>query len=94
MKRIFFLLAALTLCALFVLNASAAEASAEAGDSAPAVTSTTVETVSETLPEGVVQEEDMLIDLNLTTTLIVVICSVLALGVATVAVILAKRNRK
>ena len=94
-KRIFFLLAALMLCVMFVLNASAAAAaSADVGESSPAVTASSGSDVSETLPDGVVQEDDMLIDLRLTTTLIVVICSVLALGVVTVTVILAKRNRK
>ena len=40
-----------------------------------------------------IQEDDMVIDLNLTTTLIIVVCSVLTVGILAVAVFLCRRNR-
>lgn len=85
MKRVFALIAVLLICTVFAMSAAAIPAQA-AGESA-GVTS------ADGQQDVIVEEEDMAINLTLTTTLIITICSVLTVCVIVTAVILARRNR-
>jgi len=44
-------------------------------------------------PDGTVQEDDLLINIPLTTTLIISICSALTLAIIAAVIVLARRNR-
>ena len=89
MKRVFALIAAALICALGVISVAAAPAAQPhepAGYAAAA-------SGGEVLNDGIVEEEDMVIDLHLATVLIITICSVVAVGIIVTVVILARRNR-
>lgn len=92
MKRIAAIAAAVMILMLCVLPAAAAADSGAPADTGVQLTSAGGESATE-LQEGIFQEDDMVIDLNLTTTLIIVVCSVLTVGILAVAVFLCRRNR-
>lgn len=88
MKRILVLLAAVMICAMCVISAAArpVTAAAQARSAITAVADAGQQ-------DGVVQEDDMQIDLNLTSTLIIVISTVLTVAVAVIVIVLARKNR-
>lgn len=101
MKKILSLFAALTLCVLCIFPAAAQSTAAAnsavqhfadsgavlSNDAAPAASPAKIS------EDGIVEEDDMRIDLNLTTTLIIVLSAVFAIAVIVIVVILGRRNR-
>lgn len=95
MKRALSLLAVILVCAMCILPVAAEQigekphvfAAGEnlilSADASP----------TDSLSAGTAQEDDMKIDIPLTTTLIISICSVLIIAVIVMVVILGRRNR-
>lgn len=88
MKRVFALFVVLLICALSVSSAAALTAGSNAGG-----VSITASDAAKVQDNGIVEEDDMVIDLNLVTTLVIVICSILAVGVIIMVVYLGRKNR-
>lgn len=88
MKRVFALFVVLLICALSVSSAAALTAGSNAGG-----VNITASDAAKVQDNGIVEEDDMVIDLNLVTTLVIVICSILAVGVIIMVVYLGRKNR-
>ena len=88
MKRVFALFVVLLICVLSVSSAAAMTAGSNAGG-----VSITASDPAKVQDNGIVEEDDMVIDLNLVTTLVIVICSILAVGVIIMVVYLGRKNR-
>ena len=92
MKKVFALFTALLICIFCAASVAAATTQATAGDPG-VVLSDNALTEDSVQHDGIVEEKDLVIDLNLTTTLIVSICSVITIGLIVLTVYLAKKNK-
>ncbi len=98
MKRMVSLLAVLVICVLGALSVAAAEDNPAAltADSETTVirAADAVTTTGESsLPDGVVREDELVIDLRTTTAVIIGICGALTIGIIVMVIILIKKNR-
>lgn len=97
MKRVLSLLAVLLICAMCILPVAAEQlnGNTQAIDiSAGDIRSASADAGSaEHAGDAAAQEDDMKIDVQLATTLIIVICSVLTIAILATVVFLARKNR-